>query len=85
VECIPACVASYTHWVFAAIALFLLILTQSYYVVGTNLIQLLPEYRMLVEQEQAVLKGVAPKLEALKQPQIWGGISDLTVYSKLTK
>ena len=69
VKCIPASVASYTHWAFAGVALFLLILTQSYYIVGTNLIQLLPEYRMLVEQEQSVLKGVEPKSEASRGPQ----------------
>jgi hypothetical protein len=69
VKCIPASVASYTHWAFAGIALFLLILMQSYYIVGTNLIQLLPEYRMLVEQEQSVLKGVEPKSEASGRPQ----------------
>jgi len=69
VKCIPASVASYTHWAFAVVALFLLILTQSYYIVGTNLIQLLPEYRMLVEQEQSVLKGVEPKSEASRGPQ----------------
>jgi hypothetical protein len=67
VRCIPASVASYTHWAFAGVALFLLILTQSYYIVGTNLIQLLPEYRILVEQEQAILKGVEPKLETSSQ------------------
>jgi hypothetical protein len=61
VKCIPASAASYTHWAFAGVALSLLILTQSYYIVGTNLIQLLPEYRMLVEQEQSVLKGIEPK------------------------
>jgi hypothetical protein len=69
VRCIPASVASYTHWAFAGVALFLLILTQSYYIVGTNLIQLLPEYRMLVEQEQAILKGVEPKFETSGQSQ----------------
>jgi hypothetical protein len=79
VECIPASVASYTHWAFAGVALFLLILTQSYYIVGTNLIQLLPEYRMLVEKEQSVLKGVEPKSEASSGPQ-----TDLEVrFSKL--
>jgi hypothetical protein len=62
-------VASYKYWAFAAIALLLLILAQSYYVVGTNLIQLLPEYGQLVEQEQAVLKGVAPKKDATEQSQ----------------
>ena len=50
----------------AAIALFLLILAQSYYVIGTNLIQLLPEYGLLIEQEQAVLKGVASQKDARK-------------------
>jgi hypothetical protein len=69
VKCIPASVASYTHWTFAVVALFLLILTQSYYIVGINLIQLLPEYRMLVKQEQSVLKGVEPKSEASGGPQ----------------
>jgi len=39
------------------------------YIVGTNLIQLLPEYRMLVEQEQSVLKGIEPKSEASRGPQ----------------
>ena len=63
VKCVPATVASYTHWAFAGVALFLLILTQSYYIVGTNLIQVLPEYRTLVEQEQSVLKGIEPKSE----------------------
>ena len=69
VKYIRASVASYTHWAFAVVALFLLILTQSYYIVGTNLIQLLPEYRMLVEQEQSVLKGVEPKAEASRGPE----------------
>jgi len=69
VNFIPASVASYTHWAFAGVALSLLILTQSYYIVGTNLIQLLPEYRMLVEQEQSVLKGIEPKSEASRGPQ----------------
>ena len=63
-KCIPASVACYTHWAFAAIALILLILAQSYYVVGTNLIQPLPEYRSFGNYEQAVLKGVAPRSEA---------------------
>jgi hypothetical protein len=69
---IPANVASYTHWAFAGIALLLLILTQSYYVVGNNLIQLLPEYRLLKGQEQAVLNAVAPKSEAAEQPEMRG-------------
>ena len=58
---IPANVSSYTHWFFAVIALLLLILTQSYYVVGNNLIQLLPEYRLLGGEEQVVNAFSAPQ------------------------
>ena len=66
---IPANVSSYTHWFFAVIALLLLILTQSYYVVGNNLIQLLPEYRLLGGEEQVVLNGVAPKFGAAQRSE----------------
>jgi hypothetical protein len=56
---------------------------QSYYIVGTNLIQLLPEYGMLVEQEQSILKGVQPKSEASGQPQTEQEVKREVRFSKL--
>jgi hypothetical protein len=63
-EFIRANVASIIHWVFSGIALLLLIIMQSYYVIGNNLIQFLPEYRLLGGQKEAILSGVEPKSEA---------------------